>query len=320
MTRLVTGGAGFVGSHLCDSLLNSGKQVICLDNIGSGQYRNIEHHLDKKEFEFINGDVRDDIGKSLSTESVNPDSIDRIYHLASRASPKDFRSHPIEIATTNSQGAYNIFSFANDVDARVLFASTSEIYGDPEVHPQPEWYAGNVDPRGPRSSYQEGKRLGESLAVSFYKEHGLDVRTARLFNTYGPRMRPNDGRVVPTFMFQAVEGRNLTVYGDGTQTRSLLYIADQIHGLRRLMDATGFAGDVVNIGSTAEITINELAKIIIQLTGTSSRITYEPLPENEPPRRRPDISKAMRKLGWKPTIDLDYGLDQTLLYFENQTR
>jgi UDP-glucuronate decarboxylase len=246
-------------------------------------------------------------------------AIDRIYHLASRASPADFASHPMAIAETNSQGTRSILSFAQSVDARVLLASTSEVYGDPEVHPQPETYNGNVDPRGERAPYDESKRFAEMLAAAYHRRYGLDVRTARIFNTYGPRMRPDDGRVVPTFVGQALADRPLTVYGDGTQTRSFLYVDDLVRGLRALMAGTGAAGDVYNIGSTDEITIESLAETVLDITGADAGITRMPLPhEDEPERRRPAVERARSGLGWSPAVPLEEGLRRTIDDFDDR--
>jgi len=314
---LVTGGAGFVGSHVCESLLSDGCEVVCLDNLGSGRRTNLDVLTPSDGFTFVEADVRDPLGDVLIAGGVDPGSVDRIYHLASRASPDDFESHPLAIAETNARGTRNVLSFARDRDARVLYASTSEVYGDPEVHPQHEGYNGNVDPRGPRAPYDVSKRYGEMLAATFHRKHGVDVRTARIFNTYGPRMRSDDGRVVPTFLSQALSGRDLTVYGDGTQTRSFLYVADQVRGLRRLMAAHDAAGGVVNLGSTDEVTINELAETVLDVTGADAGLTFEPLPhESDPDRRRPDLSRATTDLRWSPSVDLREGLARTAEHFE----
>ena len=312
MTTLVTGGAGFIGSHLCESLVSSGEDVVCLDNLGSGRRSNVSELQDEVAFRLAVGDVRDDIATTLAASSVEPDSIDRVFHLASRASPVDFDEHALEIAATNSEGTYKVLEFATEVDARVVYASTSEVYGDPEVHPQPETYRGNVNIRGGRACYDESKRLGETYTTLFHREYGTDVRTVRIFNTYGPRMRADDGRVIPTFMAQAIAGKDLTVYGDGSQTRSFLYVSDLITALRRLMDRSGLADQVVNVGSTNEITINVLAEKIASLVDTPVDVRYEPLPEDDPERRQPDISRAKNVLDWEPTVNVDDGLTRTL--------
>lgn len=299
---LVAGGAGFLGSHLCESLLADDHDVYCVDNLGSGRLDNVAHLRDDSAFTFIEADIR---------ERQEYPAVDQVYHMASRASPADFTEFPVRIALTNTVGTRNLLEFAVEHDARMLFASTSEVYGDPEVHPQPETYNGNVNIRGERGCYDESKRFGETLAVAYEREYDLDVRTVRIFNTYGPRMRPDDGRAVPTFISQAREGRNLTVYGDGSQTRSFCYVDDLIDGIRRYMDANGLQGEVVNLGSPEEITIHELAETVIDLFGEDNTITYEPLPEDDPKRRKPDITKARDLLGWEPTIGLREGLERT---------
>ena len=309
-SALVAGGGGFIGSHLCDSLLDDGYEVLCIDNFGSGRPRNVEHLLDHPRFTLQEEDIRQPL-------ALPP--VDEIYHLASRASPEDFTDFPVRIALTNTEGTRNLLDHAVACDAKMLFASTSEVYGDPEVHPQPESYTGNVNIRGPRGCYDESKRFGETLTVAYEREYDLDVRTARIFNTYGPRMRPDDGRVIPNFVSQALDGRDLTVYGDGSQTRSFCYVDDLVRGLRALMDAAGLQGDVVNLGNNREITILELAEVILDICDTSSGITHEPLPEDDPARRRPDLTKASERLGFDPEIDLETGLEQTLDWFEDAT-
>lgn len=317
---LVTGGAGFIGSHLCESLVADGHEVVCLDNFGSGRRRNVAEIDDDTDdrFRVVEGDVTGDLVATLRDVGVDPTSIDRVFHLASRASPKDFRTHALDIALTNSLGTHNVLDLAANADARVIYASTSEIYGDPEVHPQSETYNGNVDPRGPRACYDESKRFGETLTAIYEERADLDVRTGRLFNTYGPRMRPDDGRVIPTFLTQAQDGRDLTVYGDGSQTRSFLYVTDLVDGLRRLMDRPGLDGEVVNLGSTDERTILQLAKDVLDLVETESEIVHEPLPEGDPERRRPEVERAFRKLDWSPSTDLDSGLAKTGEYFRTE--
>ena len=305
-SALVTGGAGFLGSHLCESLLGDGLSVVCVDNLGSGSSANIQHLSGNSRFTFIKGDVREMSGYP---------AVDVIYHLASRASPKDFDDHPVGISLTNTVGTRNLLEHARKTDATLLFASTSEVYGDPEVHPQTESYNGNVNIRGTRGCYDESKRFGETLLVSYQREYGVDTRTARIFNTYGPRMRPDDGRVIPTFIRQALEGEDLTVYGDGSQTRSFCYVDDLIRGLRALAETAGISGDVVNIGSTNEITITTLAETVRDVTGTDVDIVYEPLPEDDPQQRQPDIEKARRLLNWEPTIELVDGLKRIINQF-----
>ena len=305
---LVTGGAGFLGSHLCEALLSDGHQVICLDNFGSGQKKNIEHLIDETNFELIDRDVR-------TPSSLPP--VDRIYHLASRASPEDFTEFPVKIALANTQGTRRLLDHARACDARMVFASTSEVYGDPKEHPQKETYNGNVNIRGVRGCYDESKRFGETLTVAYNRKYEMDVRTVRVFNTYGPRMRPDDGRVVPNFITQALRGDDLTVYGDGQQTRSFCYVDDLIRGIVSLMRADGLEYGVYNMGKQNERTIEELAEEVIEATGSSSEITYEPLPEDDPSRRQPDITRAEGDLNWEPEIPLSEGLKKTVSYFES---
>jgi UDP-glucuronate decarboxylase len=307
---LVAGGSGFLGSHLCESLLEAGQEVHCVDNLGSGRWENIDHLTEDPDFEFVEDDIRD---------PENLPETDAIYHMASRASPKDFTEFPVNIALTNTTGTRNLLDHAVDCDARMVFASTSEVYGDPEVHPQTEAYNGNVNIRGERGCYDESKRFGETLTVAYEKEYDLDVRTVRIFNTYGPRMRSDDGRVVPTFLSQVREGRDLTIYGDGSQTRSFCYVDDMVRGLRSLMETPGLQGDVINIGSESEITIKSLAELMVETFDTESELTYEPLPDDDPQRRKPDISKAKRLLDWEPTVELQDGLEQTMAYYEEQS-
>jgi len=304
---LVTGGSGFLGSHLCERLLEEGFEVICLDNFGSGQRKNIEEFEDHHAFSVIDRDVR--IPGSLP-------SVDRIYHLASRASPADFTDFPVDIALANTQGTRRLLDHARACDARMVFASTSEVYGDPEVHPQPETYTGNVNIRGVRGCYDESKRFGETLTVAYQRKYGVDARTVRIFNTYGPRMRPDDGRVVPTFVTQALRGDDLTIYGDGKQTRSFCYVHDLIEGLVSLMRINDPEHDVYNIGKENERTIKELAHKVLNLTDTKSDIVYEPLPEDDPTQRRPDISRAKTELNWEPKIPLREGLKKTISHFD----
>ena len=305
---VVTGGAGFVGSHLVDSLLEDGHRVTSLDNFGSGRPRNLKH-VDSKRFDSVNHDVRE------SFPSLG--DVDYVFHFASRASPKDFESHAVEIALTNSEGAHNALSYARDHDARAILASTSEIYGDPEVHPQREEYNGNVNVRGPRAPYDESKRFSEALAVAFQQQYDIDIRTVRIFNTYGPRMRPDDGRVIPNFLSQALRGEDLTVYGDGRQTRSFCYVDDLVRGIRAFADADPEAatGEVVNLGSTQEIEIQELARIVIDVLNADSEIVHRELPQDDPQIRRPDISRARDLLDWDPEVSLQDGIKRTLPHF-----
>ncbi len=303
---LITGGAGFLGSHLCERLLSEGHEVICLDNFGSGQRDNITEFEDHPAFTVADRDVR--IPGSLP-------SVDRIYHLASRASPADFTDFPVNIALANTQGTRRLLDHARACDARMVFASTSEVYGDPEVHPQPETYTGNVNIRGVRGCYDESKRFGETLTVAYQRKYDVDARTVRIFNTYGPRMRPDDGRVVPTFVTQALRGEDLTIYGDGEQTRSFCYVDDLIEGLVSLMRVDNPEHDVYNIGKENERTIKELAHEVLDLTDTESDIVYEPLPEDDPSQRRPDITRAKTELNWEPKVGLQEGLGETISYF-----
>lgn len=309
LSALVAGGCGFVGSHLCESLLADGYDVIALDNLGSGRPENAAALAESESFRLVEADVRD-----------LPDlpAVDEVYHLASRASPADFRDHPVDIALTNAQGTRNLLDYAVEQDARILYASTSEVYGDPEVHPQSETYNGNVDIRGPRGCYDESKRFGETLTVAYSEEYNVDVRTVRIFNTYGPRMRVDDGRVIPNFLSQAIRGEDLTVYGDGSQTRSFCYVSDLVDGIRTAMATETMEGDVVNLGNEREMTIKELAETILEIYETKSEITYKPLPEGDPERRRPDLSKAHDRLGYETGIGLCEGLERTISYFESE--
>ncbi len=304
---LITGGSGFLGSHLCERLLAEGHEVICLDNFGSGNRKNLEEFKDHPAFTVIGRDVR--IPGSLP-------SVDRIYHLASRASPVDFTDFPVNIALANTQGTRRLLDHARACDARMVFASTSEVYGDPEVHPQPETYTGNVNIRGVRGCYDESKRFGETLTVAYQRKYDVDARTVRIFNTYGPRMRPDDGRVVPTFVTQALRGDDLTIYGDGEQTRSFCYVDDLIEGLVSLMRVDDLDHNVYNIGRENERTIKELAHEILDLIDTESGIVHEPLPEDDPSQRRPDITRAKTELNWEPKVSLREGLKQTVNYYK----
>lgn len=304
---LVSGGAGFIGSWLCDSLIKEGHEVVCVDNLGSGNKKNVEHLFPNPRFKFMKHDVKEplEIGEK----------VDYIFHLASRASPADFEGYSIDILLANSLGTYNMLELARKNNPRFLLASSSEVYGDPKVHPQPESYWGNLNPIGPRSCYDEGKRFSESLTINFYKKYGSDVRIARIFNTYGPRMRPDDGRVISNFVIQALENKPITVYGDGSQTRAFCYASDMVEGLKKSMFLEGLGGEVINLGNPDEITILEVAKLVKKLTGSDSEIIFEPLPENDPKRRKPDISKAKKLLSWAPQISLEDGLHRTIEYF-----
>jgi dTDP-glucose 4,6-dehydratase len=308
MTRvLVTGGAGFLGSHLCESLLEDGYDVVAMDNRVTGRTENLEGIFHHDRFTFYEHDV---------TEFIHvAGELDWVVHLASLASPVFYQDQPIKTLKVGALGTHKTLGVAKEKEASYLFASTSEVYGDPEVNPQPEDYRGNVDPYGPRSCYDESKRYGESLIRAYRDQHGLDVRVARIFNTYGPRMRLDDGRVVPTFMKQALTGEDLTVHGDGSQTRSFCYVSDLIDGLRRLMEAD--VQTPINIGNADERTIRELAELIIDVTDSESGITREPRPPQDPSVRRPDLTKARDELDWKPQVDLETGLRRSLEYFQS---
>jgi len=301
---LVTGGAGFLGSHLCDRLINDGHEVICLDNFFTGRRANIAHLIGNPNFELMRHDVID----PFKVE------VDWIFNLACPASPVHYQYNPIKTTKTSVMGAINCLGLAKRVNARIFQASTSEVYGDPEVHPQPESYRGCVNPIGIRACYDEGKRVAETLFFDYHRENGVDIRVVRIFNTYGPRMLPNDGRVVSNFIVQALAGNDITVYGDGSQTRSFCYCDDLIEGFVRLMTQDEITGPV-NIGNPGEFTILQLAEKVIELTGSKSKIIYQPLPSDDPLQRKPDISLAQEKLGWNPTIDLEAGLEKTIQYF-----
>lgn len=305
---LVTGAAGFLGSHLCDQLLEEGHEVIGMDNRVSGQTENLDDAFEHSAFSFYEHDVTEFIHVS--------GDLDAVLHLASLASPVFYRDYPIKTLKVGALGTHKTLGLAKEKDATYLFTSTSEVYGDPEVNPQPENYRGNVDPYGPRSCYDESKRYGESLVRAYRDKHGLDVRVARIFNTYGPRMRIDDGRVIPNFMRQALTGEDLTVYGDGEQTRSFCYVSDMIDGLVALLESD--VEEPVNIGNPDERTINELAEVVLDVVGSNSGITYEELPPQDPEVRRPDISKAMSELGWKPEIPLREGLIDSIPYFKKK--
>ena len=304
---LVTGGAGFLGSHLAEALLDSGADVICVDNFFSGHKDNIRPFLAHPYFELIRHDV------------IHPFfvEVDRVYHLACPASPIHYQYNPIKTVKTNVMGTINMLGLAKRTKARILLASTSEVYGDAQVHPQPESYWGNVNPIGIRSCYDEGKRVAETLVIDYHRQNRVDVRIARIFNTYGPRMAVDDGRVVSNFIVQALRGEPLTVYGDGSQTRSFCYVSDLIRGLVALMGASDFPGPV-NLGNPSEFTIGELAEAVLRLTRSKSKIVFKPLPQDDPVRRCPDITLAKERLGWEPRVSLDEGLRLSIEYFQKR--
>ena len=304
MPTLVTGGAGFLGSHLCDRLIKQGDEVICLDNFFTGRRKNIAHLLDYKNFEVMRHDVVD----PFKVE------VDRIYNLACPASPIHYQYNPIKTVKTSVMGAINCLGLAKRVEARILQASTSEIYGDPEVHPQPESYRGNVNPIGLRSCYDEGKRCAETLFFDYHRENKVDIRVIRIFNTYGPKMTPDDGRVVSNFIVQAIKGEDLTLYGDGSQTRSFCYVDDLIDGMMGVMEQEESVGPV-NLGNPTEFTIRQLAEAVLGRIVTTSKITHKPLPDDDPTQRKPDISLARKLLSWNPSVELNAGLDRTIPYF-----
>ncbi|MDE0993014.1 MAG: SDR family oxidoreductase [Rhodospirillales bacterium] len=302
---LVTGGAGFLGSHLCDRLVNEGNDVICVDNFYTGSKDNIIGLLNNPHFE----SMRHDVTFPLYVE------VDEIYNLACPASPVHYQYDPVQTTKTSVHGAINMLGLAKRTGAKIFQASTSEVYGDPVVHPQHESYNGNVNPIGPRSCYDEGKRCAETLFFDYKRQHNLNIRVARIFNTYGPRMHPNDGRVVSNFIMQALRGEAITIYGDGQQTRSFCYVDDLIEGFIRMMDANDDVSGPINLGNPKEFTIKQLAEAIINLTGAKSELIKQPLPEDDPLQRQPDITMAEQQLNWKPSIDLEAGLTKTIDYF-----
>ena len=304
---LITGGAGFLGSHLCDKLLAKGHEVICLDNLFTGRKSNIRHLLNNPHFEFVRHDVVDPFKFE----------VDQIYNLACPASPIHYQYNPIKTVKTSVMGAINALGLAKRLNARILQASTSEVYGDPDVHPQKEDYWGNVNTIGIRSCYDEGKRCSETLFTDYHRQNGVDIRIMRIFNTYGPRMHPEDGRVVSNFIVQALEGRDITIFGDGSQTRSFCYVDDLLEGMVRLMETEDLYTPV-NIGNPGEFTMIQLAKLILELTGSQSKIVFQPLPQDDPLQRKPDISRAKRLLDWEPTIELKVGLEKTIEYFRSE--
>ncbi|GAA6143112.1 UDP-glucuronic acid decarboxylase family protein [Hydrogenophaga sp. 5NK40-0174] len=302
---MVTGGAGFLGSHLCERLLEQGCDVLCVDNFYSGVKDNVTHLLPHPHFEL----QRHDVTFPLYVE------VDEIYNLACPASPIHYQRDPVQTTKTSVHGAINMLGLAKRIKARIFQASTSEVYGDPEVHPQQESYWGRVNPIGIRSCYDEGKRCAETLFFDYYRQYGLDIKVARIFNTYGPRMHPNDGRVISNFAVQALRGEDITIYGDGSQTRSFCFVNDMIDGFIRFMESPSHLPGPVNLGNPGEFTIRQLAETVIHKVGGPSRLIFKPLPQDDPRQRRPDIAQAMEHLGWQPRVGLDEGLDHTIAYF-----
>jgi UDP-glucuronate decarboxylase len=307
---LVTGGSGFLGSHLCERLVDRGDDVLCVDNLFTGRKRNIAPLLDRKNFEF----QRHDVTFPLFVE------VDQIYNLACPASPVHYQHDPVQTTKTSVHGAINMLGLAKRLRARIFQASTSEVYGDPDVHPQTEEYWGRVNPIGIRSCYDEGKRCAETLFFDYHRQHKLEIKVARIFNTYGPRMHPSDGRVVSNFIVQALQDHDITLYGDGQQTRSFCYVDDLVEAFLRLMETSADVTGPINIGNPNEFTIKELAEAVIELTGSKSKLTYQPLPSDDPRQRQPDIAKAKQMLGWEPKIQLREGLAKTIAYFEQLLR
>lgn len=308
MRTLVTGGAGFLGSHLCDKLIKEGHEVICIDNLSTGSIDNISHLVDNDKFHFIKYNV---------TEYIYVEGpLDNILHFASPASPVDYLEMPIQTLKVGSLGTHKALGLTKEKKARFLLASTSEVYGDPLIHPQSENYYGNVNPIGPRGVYDEAKRFAEAITMAYHRYHNIDTRIARIFNTYGPRMRMNDGRVVPAFLCQALRGEDLTVFGDGTQTRSFCYVSDLIDGIYRLLMSDEV--NPVNIGNPTEMSVLEFAQEVLRLTGSKGKIIFKPLPQDDPKVRQPDISKIKQVLHWEPKISLENGLKKTMLYFKEK--
>ncbi|WP_162419190.1 UDP-glucuronic acid decarboxylase family protein [Cyclobacterium roseum] len=303
---LVTGGAGFLGSHLCDKLLGEGHEVLCADNLFTGRRRNIHHLLDNKNFEFL----RHDVTLPMYVE------VDEIYNLACPASPVHYQFDPVQTTKTSVIGAINMLGLAKRLKVKILQASTSEVYGDPEVHPQPESYKGSVSVTGPRACYDEGKRCAETLFFDYHRQHKLNIKVIRIFNTYGPRMHPSDGRVVSNFIVQALKGEDITIFGDGMQTRSFGYVSDLIRGMHSMMNSPNEFIGPVNIGNPVEFTMLELAENVLQLTGSKSKLKFLPLPQDDPMQRKPNIDLAREKLGWEPKVHLKEGLVETIQYFE----
>lgn len=307
---LITGGAGFLGSHLCDSLISAGNEIICLDNLYTGSKRNIRHHLGNPRFEFIRHDVTFPIYLEVS----------QIYNLACPASPIHYQRNPVQTTKTSVHGAINMLGLAKRVGAKILQASTSEVYGDPEIHPQTEDYWGRVNPVGIRSCYDEGKRCAETLFFDYWRQHHLAIKVARIFNTYGPRMHPQDGRVISNFIVQALTGEDITIYGDGSQTRSFCYVDDLVEGMVRLMHSSSDITGPINLGNPREHTILELAELTIKLTGSRSRVVFKALPQDDPRQRKPDIQAAQQNLNWRPHVLLEDGLKETIVYFKELMR
>lgn len=307
---LVTGGAGFIGSYLCERLLDEGAEVLCVDNFFTGTRSNVAHLMDNPRFELM----RHDVTFPLFVE------IDQIYNMACPASPIHYQFDPVQTTKTSVHGAINMLGLAKRTRARILQASTSEIYGDPEIHPQEESYWGNVNPIGPRSCYDEGKRCAETLCFDYHRQHGVQIKVARIFNTYGPRMHPNDGRVVSNFIMQALRGEDITIYGDGSQTRSFCYVEDLVDGLMGLMNTEKSVTGPINLGNPGEFTIKELAELVIEMTGAKSQLVQKPLPQDDPRKRKPDITRARETLGWEPEVKLRDGLEKTIAYFRELHR
>ena len=303
---LITGGAGFIGSHLSERLLAEGNEVLCVDNFFTGARANIRHLIGNPDFELI----RHDVTFPLYVE------VDQIYNLACPASPVHYQYDPVQTTKTSVHGAINMLGLAKRTGARILQASTSEVYGDPSVHPQVEGYWGNVNPIGPRSCYDEGKRCAETLFFDYHRQHAVDIKVARIFNTYGPRMHPNDGRVVSNFVVQALSGQDITLFGEGTQTRSFCYVDDLVEGLIRLMNTEKGVTGPINLGNPNEFTIRQLAELVVEMTGTGSKLVFRPLPTDDPRQRQPDISLAKAELNWEPTTQLREGLEKTIGYFD----
>ncbi len=317
-TVLVAGGAGFIGSHLCESLLNQQYHVLCVDNLTTGDKKNIEPLLQQEHFKFIEHDII----QPLDSTKYQGESIHYIFHLASPASPnknsrRSYIQKPFETLLVNSTGTYHLLELAQKQNAKFLYASTSEVYGDPQVSPQPETYRGNVSPNGPRSVYDEAKRFGEACTMAFVREHNMDARIVRIFNTYGPHMQKDDGRLVSNFINQALVNQPITIYGEGKQTRSFCYVSDMVRGLEKLMFTGNTKGEVVNLGNPDERTVLDMAHLIKQLTQSSSKIVYQQLPEDDPMQRKPDISKAKHLLDWSPSVTLEEGLKKIIEYFKN---
>ena len=309
MRVVVTGGAGFLGSHICDALLARGDEVVCLDNLVTGDLTNIEHHFGNPAFRFVRHDVSDMIWV--------PGPVDAVMHFASPASPVDYLELPIQTLKVGSLGTHNSLGLAKEKGARFLLASTSEVYGDPQEHPQRETYWGHVNPVGPRGVYDEAKRFAEAMTMAYHRTHGVDTRIVRIFNTYGPRMRPRDGRVVSNFIVQALLGQPITLYGDGSQTRSFCFVEDEVRGFLALLDATD-VHDPVNIGNPNEFTVRELAEMVLEVLGVTREIVHEPLPVDDPTQRRPDITRARELLGWEPVIQLREGIERTAAFFRER--